>query len=119
MTTKELGDWGENLAQREYRKRHYKIITGEFRTRLGEIDLIAENKEYIVFAEVKLRKNSSFAQAREYVTAAKQNKIRAAASLWLTAHETEKQLRFDVVEIYAPDGMDTKKPEIYILENAF
>ena len=87
--------------------------------RLGEIDLIAESRDYIVFVEVKLRRDDSFAAAREFVTAAKQDRIRKTALLWLSQNPTEKQPRFDVIEIYAPEGEKSKQLRINHIENAF
>ena len=55
----------------------------------------------------------------EFVDAKKQERIRQTAELYLAEHETQKQPRFDVIEIYAPDGTDTKKPEVRHLEDAF
>ena len=69
--------------------------------------------------EVKLRKNADFAQAREFVTYAKQRRILTSASLWLAAHESDLQPRFDVIEIYAPEGESTRRAQIQHLENAF
>ena len=73
----------------------------------------------MVFAEVKLRKDASFAEAREFVTRSKQRKIMAAAQLWLQRHANALQPRFDVIEVYAPQGADTQSPEIRHWENAF
>ena len=61
----------------------------------------------------------AFARAAEFVDWRKQNRLRLAAELWLSQHETELQPRFDVIEIYAPAGEDTKKPVINHLEDAF
>ena len=87
--------------------------------RFGEIDLIVSDRAYLVFVEVKLRKSDAFARAAEFVDYHKQNRLRMAAELWLSQHETELQPRFDVVEIYAPEGEQTKNPTIYHLEDAF
>ena len=120
MRTRDLtGPWGEALAAEYLRKKHYRIEAMNYRTRLGEIDIIAENREYLVFAEVKLRKSTYFGAAREFVDARKQEKLRATASMWLEEHETSLQPRFDVIEIYAPDGMQTKRPQIRQIEDAF
>ena len=72
-----------------------------------------------ILLEVKLRKSDAFGEAREFVDARKQERIRATAALWLETHETALQPRFDVVEVYAPDGMHTKAPEIRLIEDAF
>ena len=118
-TSKISGAWGEAVAAEYLRKKRYKIVAAGYRCRFGEIDLIAQNKQAIVFVEVKLRKNADFAAAREYVNRAKQDRIRVTASMYLTQNPTKLQPRFDVIEIYAPEGADTKKPEITHLEGSF
>ena len=114
-----LGAWGEALAAEYLRKKHYKIVASGYSCRFGEIDLIVENWRYLAFVEVKLRKSSKFALAREYVDRGKQDRLRTTAGIFLQQHPTRKQPRFDVIEIYAPDGMDTVHPEIFHLEDAF
>lgn len=119
METEQLGRWGEEVAAKYLRKQRYAIGTANFRCRMGEIDLIAENREFIVFVEVKLRKNANFAQALEFVDRRKQERLRRAAMVYLAQHETEKQPRFDVIEVYAPEGTQTRHPKICHLEDAF
>lgn len=118
-TSKLSGAWGEALAAEYLRKKRYKIVAAGYHCRFGEIDLIAQNKQYLVFVEVKLRKSADFATAREYVNRAKQDRIRVTASMYLSQNPSKLQPRFDVVEIYAPDGASTKDPEIIHLEDAF
>ena len=113
------GAWGERLAAAMLRKKGYKIVATNWSCRFGEIDVIAENREFLVFAEVKLRKDASHGAAREFVTGAKQERLRSTAQQYLCEHPTEKQPRFDVVEIYALDGMQTRKPTMTHLEDAF
>ncbi len=114
-----LGAWGEALAADYLRKKHYNIVAHQFRCRFGEIDLVAENRNYLVFVEVKLRKNANFAAAREYVGRDKQDRIRVTASVYLDKFPTKRQPRFDIIEIYAPEGMDTQNPTIEHMEDAF
>ena len=114
-----LGAWGEALAAEALRKKRYEIVAAGYRSRFGEIDLIARNKKYLVFVEVKLRKTADFARAMEYVDYRKQDKIRITASMYLSQNPTALQPRFDVIEIYAPEGTATRKPEIYHMEDAF
>lgn len=114
-----LGAWGEALAADYLQKKRYKILATGFRSRFGEIDLIASNRKYLVFVEVKLRRSASFARACEYVDAHKQNRLRTTAQMYLSQNPTALQPRFDVIEIYAPDGTATKTPEIYHMEDAF
>lgn len=118
METRELGRFGEEQAAKYLRRRGYRIVETNFACRAGEIDLIARKGNYIVFVEVKLRKSADFAAAREFVTAAKQRRILTTASLWLAAHESELQPRFDVIEIYAPQGA-AGRVEINHIEDAF
>lgn len=114
-----LGAWGEALAAEYLRKKHYQILAAQYSSRFGEIDLIAKDRGFLVFVEVKLRKSPGFAQAREYVSRAKQDRIRMTASIYLSQNPTRLQPRFDVIEIYARSGMETAHPEIYHLEDAF
>ena len=114
-----MGAWGETLAADYLRKKRYRIVACNYKTRFGEIDLIARSRTDIVFVEVKLRRSDQFVQAREYVGSQKQNRIRTSAELWLQANPTELQPRFDVIEIYAPEGMQTAAPRIIHLEDAF
>ena len=119
MNTKLTGRWGEALAAEYLRKKGYSIIGMSYTTRMGELDVIARKGGYVVFVEVKLRKNDAFAQAREFVSISKQRRILAAAQLWLSENDSIQQPRFDVIEIYAPNGADTKKPKINHLVDAF
>lgn len=112
------GAWGEQVA-RVYLERHgYVILETNFRTRLGEIDIIAQDGKYTVFAEVKTRKNDRFAAAREHVTPAKQARILAAAEEWLQSHPDAPQPRFDVIEVYGEQGAPLP-PRINHLTDAF
>ena len=117
--SKLTGAWGEAIAAEYLRKKHYKIIASGYHSRFGEIDLIVQNRKYLVFVEVKLRKSDQFAQAREYVDLKKQDRLRVTASVYLSEYPTKLQPRFDVVEIYAPEGTMTVSPEINHLEDAF
>ena len=114
-----VGAWGEAVAAEYLRKKRYEIVAAGYRCRFGEIDLIVKDRKYLVFVEVKLRKSSEFARAMEHVDQRKQDKIRITASMYLSQNPTLLQPRFDVIEIYAPEGTATRKPEIYHLEDAF
>ena len=114
-----LGRWGEQKAAEYLRERGYTLVTAGWYCRMGEIDLIVKNKKYLCFVEVKLRKNANFAQAREFVDARKQERLRITAELYLASHPTRLQPRFDVVEIYAAQGVATAQPVIHYLEDAF
>ena len=91
------GAWGEECAAAYLRRRGYRILARNYSCRFGEIDIIAADRHYVVFVEVKLRASDRFVRAGAYVTTAKQARIRTAASLWLAEHETQLQPRFDVI----------------------
>lgn len=114
-----IGAWGEALAAEYLLKKKYRLIATNFRCRYGEIDIIASNKNFLVFVEVKLRKSSKFANAFEYVDRHKQDRLRTTAQLYLSQHPTDLQPRFDVIEIYAPEGTLTQSPIINHMEDAF
>ena len=118
MQTRELGRFGEEQAAKYLRRRGYTVTVRNFSCRAGEIDIIAENQNFVVFAEVKLRRDANFAEAREFVTPAKQQRIINPARLWLGMNDCEKQPRFDVIEVYAPHGA-LGRVSINHIENAF
>lgn len=116
-----LGRWGEKQAAGYLHQKGYRLLAAGYRCRMGEIDLIAQKGRELAFVEVKLRRNARFAEPREQVTAAKQRCILLAARNFLAQHPEygEHYCRFDVAEVYAPDGLQTAKPEIRYYEHAF
>jgi putative endonuclease len=118
MGKREIGNIGEDIASAFLKKKGYAVIQRNFLCRVGEIDIIAQKGEYLCFVEVKLRKDARYGEAREFVTRSKQKKIILAAKYYLSKNVTELQPRFDVVEVYMPDGTDGKT-YVRLLENAF
>ena len=116
---RQLGQWGEALVAEDLRRKGWTVAAANFRCRMGELDIVAENGKYLAFVEVKLRKSGRFGAACEAVTLAKQRKLRAAAEFYLLSHPTRLQPRFDVAEVYAPQGVHTENPSINYIENAF
>ncbi len=119
MNDKLFGRWGEAAAAEYLRKKGYRIVASGYRTKLGEIDLIAENRKVLAFVEVKTRRDDRFMEAKDSVDYRKQGRILNTAKIYLASHETDKEIRLDVIEVYAPQGMDTPKPRINHIENAF
>lgn len=114
-----LGQWGEEQAAEWLRRRGLRIVGRNFRCRMGEVDIIAADGRYLAFVEVKLRKDGRYGAACEAITLSKQRKLRTAAEYYLLCHPTRLQPRFDVAEVYAPQGVRTERPDIYYIENAF
>lgn len=119
MSTKQDGDWGEALAAEYLEARGCRIVEKEWRCRFGEIDLIAEKDGMLIFVEVKLRTNLQYGMPREYVTAKKQEKLRAAALLYLSMHGLDVPTRFDVAEVYTDAHHSARSTRIEYIENAF
>lgn len=119
MDRKSLGAWGEEQAARYLCLHGYSILERNFSCRGGEIDIVVKKGKFIIFAEVKLRKSSSFAEAREFVTYAKQRRILTAARLYLAGHDCDLQPRFDVLEVYAPEGERSRRVHINHIKDAF
>ena len=112
----QYGEAGEALAARLLRKKGYKIIETNYRTPLGEIDLIARDGDAIVFVEVKARRSLHFGNPKGAVTPHKQRKISMVAQYYLkTTGQSQAKARFDVVAIHSA----AQPPEVEIIRNAF
>lgn len=94
------GKLGEAKATEYLKSKGYKILVQNFKTKIGEIDIIASKDNFVVFVEVKARKNSDFGLPREAVNYYKQRKIRMVATQYLkSTNKLNTPCRFDVVEI--------------------
>lgn len=112
-----LGKAGETLAAEYLTQIGYTILERNYRSRTGEIDIIARQGKTLVFAEVKTRKTAAFGSPAAAVTVKKQAQISLVAQEYLTRHNLfDRPARFDVIAVLAPDG---KKPQIEIITNAF
>ncbi len=114
-----LGREGEDAAIAYLKDKGYRIIQKNFRSKLGEIDIIAQQKETVVFIEVKSRASHQFGHPFSAITPAKQRKIIQVAQSFLAKHRLmENPARFDVVGLTIdPDA--SKAFQIELLENAF
>jgi putative endonuclease len=112
----QFGQEGESIAARHLKKNGYKILEVNYRTPLGEIDIIAKDKDTIAFVEVKARRSGRYGNPKWAVTPKKQMKISMTALLYLKAtHQIDQKARFDVVAIYTQGA----RPQIEIVKNAF
>ena len=112
------GAWGEALAAEYLRKKRFQIVAAGYRSRFGEIDLVAKDRKgMLCFVEVKLRSNLSHGLPREFVDQRKQEKLRMTAAAYMSHYELDIPARFDVAEVYADERGNIQKIEY--LENAF
>ena len=126
-TTTETGRLGEDIACKHLKKSKYRIIAKNYHASHNELDIIAENKQYIVFVEVKTRTCSpsyglTYGTPASAVTYSKQQRTIAAARDYLRASKNAKQPRFDVIEVILSPESTEKKPqvlEINHIEDAF
>jgi len=119
MKTSVEGGWGESKAAEYLRKKDYEIVAANYRSRFGEIDLIALKDDIVAFIEVKTRQKSDFARPMEAVTPFKMRKIVSTAMLWLQSNKCEKQPRFDVIEVYTGENLTQKPKKIEHIENVY
>lgn len=117
MYINKSGLWGEVLASRYLRDRGYDIVAGNYRCRLGEIDIIAEKDGVVCFVEVKTRNENPMYEPKEAVDPQKQRKLIAAAGVYLREIKTEVSSRFDVVEVTLDENYKPKR--INHIKNAF
>ena len=111
------GALGEVYAARYLRDRGYRIVSANYRTRMGEIDIAAEKDGTLAFIEVKTRSAGMIATPAESVDTRKQKRIAMAAAQYLKAETAGVRTRFDVIEVYL--GTDDALQDIRHIQNAF
>jgi putative endonuclease len=115
-TRQALGRKSEALAAKYLKKLGYKFITKNYRTKLGEIDIIAKDRGTLVFVEVKARQSAQYGSPKAAVTHQKQKKISMVALAYLkSTRQMQTAARFDVVSIDYSQG----RPVIEVIKNAF
>jgi putative endonuclease len=117
MKRRDTGILGEKLARDFLKKRGYRVIETNYRCPEGEIDIVASGKDYLVFVEVRTKTNLEFGSPEESITAAKKEKLKAAAYHYLQEHDKLPALwRIDMVAIEL--GPKSKPSRIELIENA-
>lgn len=121
-TTREQGEHTENLACRFLEDKGFKLLKRNYHCRFGEIDLIMQDNDTLVFVEVRYRRNNDFGSGAETVTPSKQAKLVKTASVYLQQHAKLSQYpaRFDVVSITGSvETSNIKDIEFDWIKNAF
>src|SRR4030043_1691199 len=117
MDRQEVGRLGEKAAQKFLKKGGYRVRETGFRCRHGEIDIIAQQKDCLVFVEVRTKSNLDFGTPEESITQAKKERLIASALTYTTTHQNLPSLwRIDVVAIELDDKDQTRR--IDLIENA-
>jgi putative endonuclease len=113
----ELGKWGEAKARSFLSAKGYQILATHYQIKLGEIDIIAQDADVIVFVEVKTRRSNEYGTPAEAVNYRKQKKIITTALCYLKFSALQdRAIRFDVIEVYVPIQQGC---EIHHIINAF
>ena len=111
-----LGKFGEDVACAELNRRGYAVLARRYRTRMGEIDIIARDGETVVFVEVKARADPRFGGGAAAITPWKQRRMAQIALGFLSRHGlTSVPCRFDVVVV----DVDADKVRVAVFANAF
>lgn len=111
-----IGRMGENIANRYLRAEGYEILETNFRTRYGELDIVAQTEGTIVFIEVRTRTSAILGSSWESITFFKQQQVRRMASIYLSHHHmAEVHVRFDVIAIF----IKNRKANLRHLKDAF
>jgi putative endonuclease len=105
VPTKPLGDHGERIAAAYLTDAGLRVLDRNWRCRDGELDIVARDRDALVFCEVKTRRGTGFGHPVEAVTAVKQRRLHTLAQRWLAAHdEHAPDLRFDVIGVLMRPG---------------
>ena len=103
--SQEIGKTGEEIAKKYLLENNYKIVAKNFRCKFGEIDIIAYDKEELVFIEVKTRTSDLYGTPASAVNKTKIKHMTDAARVFLRLNKFNKyEIRFDVIEIFIKDG---------------
>ena len=115
MQKNTYGKRSEIIAADYLKKKGYKILETNYKNKVGEIDVIAKDKDYLVFVEVKARFSQKFGHPFEAIDERKQQKIQAVASLYMVKnHKYGTNCRFDAISI-----LGLENPEITHIVDAF
>ncbi len=117
MNAKELGKEGEKLACRFLRRKGYRVRERNYCSSLGEIDIVARDKETLVFVEVKTRRANDYGSPQESVTKDKQERMRRVALTYLKKEGWEGDCRFDIISILM--GYGGKVANMKLIKDAF
>ena len=117
MIKNKTGAFGENYAARYLRDNNFDIISANFRTKMGEIDLIAEKRNTLHFVEVKARGPEHWFRPAEAVDENKQRRIILTAEVFLKIYKTNKKISFDIIEITVDENNGLES--LNFIENAF
>jgi putative endonuclease len=113
--SQQVGNWGEQIALEYLQQQGYQLVSQKYRFGKGEIDLVVQKDDLLVFVEVKLRKNADFGNPETFVSAKQKKRIKATAESYLIDNQWNKDIRFDIIAIL----LNNHSPEVAHFEDAF
>ena len=118
---KMLGNFGEEMATQYLQKQHYKVLDRNFNTRLGEIDIVALDKDCLCFVEVKTRTTDRYGKPVNAVNYLKRNHLINTAKIYITKNKMlNYKARFDIVEVFVKkDDNKLEVEKVNLIKNAF
>ena len=120
MSRENIGYIGEDLVAKYLKSQDFIILRRNYHSKFGEIDIIAESREYLLFVEVKTRKKGSPIPPAMAVTSLKQRKIALTAFDFISKARIDTNFRFDIAEVeYSVDENGEMKFNLNYIKNAF
>lgn len=119
MVDKELGKRGEEIVCEYIRRKGMAVFRTNYRTRFGEIDVIAESETHIIFIEVKTREEGALVSGADAVDIAKRRRIMLCAESFINALPVKLSPRFDVAEVTVRSENGKRKYSLKYIEDAF
>lgn len=116
------GSRGEDIAEKTLRAQGYTILARNWRYKHLEVDLIALDKDILVFVEVRTRNDSQHGQPYESIGREKEQKLARAANIYLSQQNYDGEIRFDIVSVILPQNLPTGihfEPEVIVIKDAF
>lgn len=117
MNVKLLGAYGEQTAARYLRVNGYKILAANYRTGVGEIDIVAQKNKIVCFVEVKTRKQGGMFSPADAVDYRKRENIKGSAAAYVNKYGIKNKIRFDIIEVLTDENDDIQS--VNHIENAF
>ncbi len=115
----QIGAQGETVAARYLERQGYAVIQRNYRSRHGEIDIIAVKQPYLCFCEVKTRGPGSYGTPAQAVVAAKRKRLIYTAKCYYYSHQTTLQPRFDVIEVICRKPGSFRDAVVHHITSAF
>ncbi|MFT4525430.1 MAG: putative endonuclease [Granulosicoccus sp.] len=111
----DLGNKGEDLAANLLEQKGYEVLDRNWRWGRYEVDIVAQQKDILVVAEVKTRQSNYFGEPEEFVSSAQQKRLVESANAYIEKHDLDLEVRFDIISII----YNSRQRKVHHIEDAF